>query len=390
MRAAEMTSEDILAALVSFDTTSSKSNIALIDWVEAHVRALGLEPVRVPDPVMAKESLFVTVGPSDRGGICLSGHTDVVPADADGWTSDPFTLTARDGKLYGRGACDMKGYLACCLAKLPAMQRAGLATPIHLILSYDEETTCEGVLHAIRRFGKELPTPIATFVGEPTAMSVVDAHKSAAGFFTTIHGRNAHSSRPEGGANALVAGAMLVMELDRIYDELKRRGDPSGRFDPAYSTVHVGSFTSGSARNIVAKTARLHWEFRGLPDLDPTEVPRRVQSYIDGTVLPYLRRTASDASVVVEPEFIIPGLKPEPGSLAERLALNLVGSNRTGAVSYGTEAGQFQAVGIPTVVCGPGSITEAHQPDEWIAVSELRRCESFLDRLVERCAAGVA
>jgi acetylornithine deacetylase len=389
LTAARLSTEQILEALVRFDTTSTKSNLALIDWVEGYLGGLGLPYLRVPDPVMPKASLFVSVGPRDRGGVCLSGHTDVVPVVGQAWTSDPFALTAKDGKLYGRGSADMKGFLACCLAKLPDMMAAGLATPLHLVLSYDEETTCEGVLHTIRRFGHDLPVPIATIVGEPTSMEVANAHKSAAGFFTTVTGRAAHSANPALGASALVAGAMIVVELERIAAELKERGDPTGLFDPPYSTVHCGVFNAGTARNILAKEATLHWEYRGLPSLDPAEVPGRVQDFIAREALPFLRRTAPEAAIETRSEFAIPGLRPEDDSLAERLALRLVGSNRTRTVSYGTEGGQFQSAGIPTVICGPGNIDQAHKPDEWIAASELRRCERFLDGLIERCRTGI-
>jgi acetylornithine deacetylase len=384
-----LSTEQILEALVGFDTTSSKSNLALIEWVEGYLAGLGLPFRRVPDPEMPKASIFVSAGPSDRGGVCLSGHTDVVPVVGQAWTSDPFALTAKDGRLYGRGSADMKGFLACCLAKLPDMAAAGLTTPIHLVLSYDEETTCEGVLHTIRRFGVDLPQPIATIVGEPTSMEVANAHKSAAGFFTTVTGRAAHSANPGLGASALVAGAMIAVELQRIADDLKARGDPSGLFDPPYSTVHCGVFTAGTARNILAKEAVLHWEYRGLPSLDPAEVPRRVQDFVEREALQFLKRTAPEATIETVAEFAIPGLRPEDDSLAERLALRLAGSNRTRTVSYGTEGGQFQNAGIPTVICGPGNIDQAHKPDEWIAVSELRKCERFLDGLIARCRAGL-
>jgi acetylornithine deacetylase len=384
----QLSTEDILERLVAFDTTSSRSNVALIDWVESYVRDLGIEPVRVPDPVQDKASLFFTVGPKERGGICLSGHTDVVPVAGQAWTNDPFTLTERDGRLYGRGACDMKGFIACCLAKLPKFLAAPLATPIHVLLSYDEEITCEGVLHTIRRFGQDLPKPLATIVGEPTEMQVANAHKSCAGFVTEVTGKEYHSSQPEQGASAVVAGAMLVVEINRLAQELMQRGDPTGRFDPPYSTIHVGTFSGGTARNIIAKQARFHWEFRGLPNLDPEEVPRRVQAYAAAEVLPFLRRTAPLARIETVREFTAPAIGPEPDSLAERSALRFTGSNRTITVGFATEGGQFQKAGIATVICGPGSIDQAHQPDEWIATGELRRCERFLDELATACAKG--
>jgi acetylornithine deacetylase len=385
---ATTTTEDILAALVAFDTTSHRSNLELIGWVEAYLGRLGVPFTRVPDPVEPKASLFLTIGPSDRGGVCLSGHTDVVPVAGQAWSSDPFTLTRKGDALYGRGTCDMKGFLAICLAKLPAMMAAGLVTPIHLILSYDEEVSCEPVLHTIRRMGVDLPKPIATIVGEPTSMRVATAHKSCAGFVTTITGREAHSANPVLGASALVAGAMIIAEMERIGGDLRARGDATGLFDPPYSTIHVGSFASGTARNIVPKSARLHWEYRGVPGLDPAEIPARVQAFIEGEALPYLRATAPEATIETVAEFVIPAVRPEPDSLAERLALRLAGSNETITVPFGTEGGQFQVNGIPTVVCGPGDIAQAHKPDEFITLAELRKGEAFIDRLIADCAAG--
>jgi acetylornithine deacetylase len=389
MRTPTLSTEDILARLVAFDTTSSLTNLPLIAWVEDYVRGLGLDAVRIMDPVQDKASLWVTAGPRDTGGVCLSSHTDVVPVAGQAWTRDPFTLIRDGDRLVGRGACDMKGFVAVCLAKLPAMAAAGLTTPIHLLLSYDEEITCEGVLPAIRRMGTDLPTPRACIVGEPTSMQVADAHKSVLAFLTTVRGREGHSSNPDAGASALVAGAMIVNELTRIAADLKARGDPSGRFDVPYSTVHIGQFQSGTARNIIPNHAKLVWECRALPGFDVTEVRTRLDAAVAERVLPYLRAVAPDATVETVMELNIPGVMPEPGSLAETLALRLAQANHTVSVNYGTEGGQFQGAGIPTVICGPGNIEQAHKPDEWIDIAQLRACEAFMDRLIEGCQTGL-
>jgi acetylornithine deacetylase len=313
--------------------------------------------------------------------VVLSGHTDVVPVAGQNWTSDPFTLRRADDKLYGRGACDMKGFDALALAMIPEFQRANLRTPIHILLSYDEETTCLGPVDTIARFGADLPRPGLVIVGEPTMMAVADAHKSVATFTTIVHGHEAHSSKPALGANAIEGACALVSELYRLADELDALSDPATRFDPPNSTISVGTIHGGTARNILARTCTFLWEFRGLPGIPADWALRRLEEFARESVEPRLQRHAPDARVASTMDVSVPWLAPEPGSPAETLALKLTRSNRTIAVSYATEAGRFQAAGIPTVVCGPGSIDQAHQPDEFIAVSQMEAGLGFLRRL---------
>jgi acetylornithine deacetylase len=281
----------------------------------------------------------------------------------------------------------MKGFVATALALVPEFLTARLHTPIHLCLSYDEEISCLGSLGMIERFGKATPLPRACIVGEPTLMRVVDAQKSVAGFETIITGRAAHSSMPALGANAIHAAAMVVGELERIAEDLRLRGDPSGRFDPAYSTVQVGVIAGGEAINIIPNAARLGWEMRGLPSLDLEEVPNRIRGYCRDHVEPRLRATAPEANILTMMDVLVPDLAPDAGSYAETLALRLAGQNTTHAVSYATEAGHFQKAGIPTVICGPGSIEQAHMADEWIDLSELEACAGFLRRLARDLSA---
>jgi acetylornithine deacetylase len=382
-----MTALDLLARLVAFDTESDKSNLPLIAFVESYLAGLGVACVRIPNAAGDKAALFATIGPTDRGGVVLSGHTDVVPVAGQAWTSDPFRLRISDDRAYGRGAVDMKGFLAICLAAVPAMQAARLTTPIHLFFSYDEETTCLGVVDGIARMGHDLPRPIAVIVGEPTDLEVADAHKSVVTFFTTVTGVEAHSSKPHLGASAVHGTALLIAELDRIGDAMELRGDPSGRFDPAFTTVHVGTVQGGTARNIMAREAKFHWEFRGLPSLDPAEIPARFGAFGRNIVLPKLTRHVAGAAILTENEVSVPGLAPMPGSPAEVLALRLAARNRTITVPYGTEAGNFQKGGLATVVCGPGSINQAHQPDEFITLEALREGEAFIARLIAHCSA---
>jgi acetylornithine deacetylase len=376
----------MLERLVSFDTESAKSNLPLVDFVETYLKSWNVPYHRVPNASGDKAAIYATVGPQIAGGVVLSGHTDVVPVTGQSWTGDPFALRVEGGRIYGRGAVDMKGFDALALALIPEFQAARLKTPIHIMLSYDEETTCLGVVDTIRRLGADLPLPGAVIVGEPTELQVVDAHKSVVTFMTTVHGFEAHSSKPYLGASAVMTAADLVGELNRIGDEMMERPDPSGRFDPAYTTVHVGTIQGGTARNILAKSCSFHWEFRGLPSLDPQEIPDRFRRYSEEVALRRLNRFGEYGRIETVLEVSVPGLAPEPGSAAETLAKRLAGRNRTETVPFGTEAGHYQAAGIPTIVCGPGSIDQAHQPDEYISLEQFEAGAAFMRRLAAACA----
>lgn len=375
----------LLADLVAFDTESSKSNLNIVAYIEAYLKRFGLEPVIVPNATGEKAAIMVTIGPADRPGLVLSGHTDVVPVAGQAWTSDPFKLRVADGKAYGRGSVDMKGFDALCLAFVPEFLKADLKQPVHLMFSYDEETTCEGSLGMLERFGRDLPMPFAAIIGEPTDLEVADAHKSVVTFDTTIHGFEIHSSNPAKGANAVHAAARMIGEIERIAEDMIKVGDPTGRFDPPYTTVHVGEIHGGTARNIVPKLCSFHWEYRGVPGVDSdTLVRARLERFAQNDVLPRLSQAYPEARIETVNFVHVPGLKPEPGSRAEHLALALAGRNATIAVPYGTEAGQFQKAGIPTVVCGPGSISVGHQPDEYITLEALAEGEGFMRRLITK------
>jgi acetylornithine deacetylase len=320
------------------------------------------------------------------GGVVLSGHTDVVPVTGQAWSSDPFRLRVADGRAYGRGAVDMKGFCALALALVPDALALALEKPIHILLSYDEETTCLGPVDLIARFGRDLPRPESVIVGEPTELQVADAHKGVVTLLTTVHGHEAHSSKPQLGANAVMAAADLVAELNRIGDEMIARGDPTGRFDPPYTTVHVGTIAGGTARNIIPKLCSFHWEFRGVPGLDEDEIPARLARFADEVALKRLNRHGGWGRIETLREVSIPGLLPQAGSSAVRLALQLAGQQEAVAAPFATEAGRFQAAGIATVVCGPGCVDTAHQPDEFIALDAFAAGESFLQRLAQACA----
>lgn len=371
---------ELLARLVSFDTTSHKTNLPLIRFVEDYLGRHGIASERVTSDDGQKANLFATIGPPETPGVALSGHTDVVPVDGQDWESDPFTLAERDGRYYGRGTADMKGFLACCLASVPHFKSRKLATPIHLAFSYDEEIGCIGVRPMVARLGHDIIKPRLVIVGEPTSMRVVDAHKGPVRWNIEVIGRAAHSSMSHLGVNAISYASRLIDELRRIELELKNAGgDP--RFDPAYPTLQVTRIDGGTATNIVPISCRFTFDVRALPGLDIDTIEARLARYAATECLPEMRRIAPEADIVISRENSVPPFVAAPKSEAVALCLSLLNSNETSAVSYATEAGLFQDAGAPAVVCGPGSIDQAHTANEWIAASELDACMAFLDRL---------
>ncbi len=382
MLAQVLTATQMLEKLVAFDTTSAKTNIPLIEFVEGYLSSHGIESRRVPTEDGKKSSLHAVIGPTGVPGFGLSGHTDVVPVEGQVWTSDPFTLTRRGSRLFGRGTCDMKGFVACVLAHAPAFKSQNLKTPIHLLLSYDEEVGCKGVRPMISELGEQLPAPRAVFVGEPTSMRVVDAHKSVHAFETVITGKESHSSKPHLGANAIMAAGELVAELTRIDLELQARAD-GPRFDPPYTNVAVTVIEGGTARNITPQECKFTWMFRTVPATDPEEITDRFESFAQTQVLPLLKASTENAAIVTTRTSDVPSLNAPDGSEAVSLALKLAGQNERFAVSYGTEGGLFERAGYPSVVIGPGSIEQAHAADEFVEESELEKCSAFLDRLAD-------
>jgi acetylornithine deacetylase len=373
---------DLLTRLVSFDTTSHKSNRELVSFVEAFLAAHGVSSRLVPTEDGAKASLFATIGPEGVPGIGLSGHTDVVPSDPEAWTSDPFTVCQENGRLYGRGTADMKGYLACVLAMVPEFKRRKLKVPVHIVFSYDEETGCTGVRPMIAELGERLAKPRAVIVGEPTSMAVVDAHKGPVRWHVEIMGRAAHSSMAHLGVNAISVAARLIGELGAIERDLARL-PPDPRFTPPYPTLQVTEIEGGIAANIVPATCSFGFEVRSMPGLDVDAIEKRIVTFAETECLPEMRRLAPEADIVIHQGNRVPPFGADRTSEVVALALNLAGQNETGAVSYATEAGLFQSAGVPAVVCGPGDIAQAHTADEWIAISELERCLAFLGRLAD-------
>ncbi len=373
---------DLLERLVSFDTTSHKSNAHLIDFVSGYLASHGIHSHLLPNQTGEKINLCATIGPLEAGGgIGLSGHTDVVPVTGQDWDTDPFKLTARDGRLYGRGTTDMKGYLACVLAAVPDFVSRNLARPIHILFSYDEEIGCVGVRPMIARLGEDLPTPDIIFVGEPTGMGVVDAHKGPARWEVTVNGRAAHSSMAPLGVNAVHIACELIAELRNIERELKEQRHD--RFDPPYPTLQVNSIKGGTATNIVPVSCWFCFDVRAVPGLDVYAIEARLKEFAETRCLPAMHEIAPEASIDIKLVNYVPPFEARPQSAATTLAMQLVGGNETSAVSYATEAGLFQTKGPDTVVCGPGYIEQAHTANEWIAESELENCMKFMRRLAD-------
>ena len=370
----------LLGRLIAFESVSDRSNLPLIAFVEETLASHGVVSRRAPNGPGDKCALLATIGPRVDGGVVLSGHTDVVPVEGQAWTSPPFVMREGDGRLYGRGACDMKGFAACVLAMVPAFRAAPLRRPIHIVLSYDEETTCLGSTDVIAWFGKDEPRPGAVVVGEPTLMEVADAHKCVATIRTVVRGCEAHSALPALGANAIAAAADIVSEIGRLAREYEQ-GPHDHRFAPPYSTLHVGVIHGGTARNILARECAFDWEFRGLPGVSHDRPVAEVQAFVDRVALPRLTRFVAGPTITTHIESVAPALAAEPGSPVETMALRLAGSNRTIAVSFATESGHFQRAGIPTVVCGPGSIDQAHKADEYVEAAQLAACLDFLEAL---------
>jgi acetylornithine deacetylase len=374
------TAKALLARLVAFDSVSAASNLPVIDFIEDYLASHGVAARRAPNAVGDKAAILATIGPRVDGGVVLSGHTDVVPVEGQPWSGDPFELRRKAGRLYGRGACDMKGFDACVLAMVPTFKAAALKRPVHIVLSYDEETTCLGSRDVIAWFGHDEPKPGAVIVGEPTMMQVADAHKGVATFRTRVTGHEAHSALPALGANAVAAAADVVSEIGRLAREYEK-GPLDPRFTPPYSTLHVGMIEGGTARNILARECSFHWEFRGLPGVKTASALAQVQAFVDQVALPRLTRYVTGPTIETEIEVDVPPLAAAPGSAAETLALRLTRSNERVAVSFATEAGHFQAAGLPAVVCGPGSIDQAHKPDEFVDEAQLTACLAFLEAL---------
>ena len=377
---------DLLAKLVGFDTTSRGSNLPLIAWVEAYLDDLNVPHRRVPNADGTKSNLLATIGPALPGGVVLSGHTDVVPVDGQPWSTDPFALSERGGRLYGRGACDMKGSLA--LAAAPELA-ATARRPVHLAFSYDEEIGCLGAPQMIEVIRAELPAPAFVVVGEPTNMEAVNGHKGIATFHVTVSGREAHSSMTHLGVSAIMEAIPLMASLRALAARLEAEGEAASPFTPKGASLTIGLIEGGTAHNILARECRFTFDLRCPAPLMPEDVIAPFLAEVAALDMA-LKARAPEAGVSVEMHANVPPFAPEPGGVAEAFARRLTGDNGPPrVVAYAAEAGQFQRAGFSTVICGPGSIDQAHQPDEYVEVSQMQRGAQFMRRLIEWAAAEV-
>lgn len=377
---------ELIARLVSFPTISERSNLALIDWAEGYLSAHGARCRRTMNEEGTKANLFATIGPEVAGGVVLSGHSDVVPVEGQSWSSDPFVVTERNGRLYGRGTADMKSFLAIAMALAPEFAARPLRRPIHIAMSYDEEIGCLGVASMIQDIMANLPPPGLVIIGEPTSMRLVTGHKGVNLFRTRVIGRAAHSSQPHRGAGAILAAGRLIDYLWRLGEEQRQQRD--SRFEPPWTTVQVGLIEGGTAVNILPAECSFFWEYRNLPSQDSSAIRKLFEDYCEREVLPGLREFAPEARIETEAVALVPPLAQEEDGAAEALVRRLTGANESAAVSFATEGGLFQRAGLSTVVCGPGSIDQAHQPDEYIELEQIEACIAFMRRLADWACSG--
>ena len=370
--------------LVAFDTTSRNSNLALIEFVRDYLDGYGVKSELVFDETGVKANLYATIGPPDRGGIMLSGHTDVVPVDDQDWHTDPFKLVEKDDRLYGRGSADMKGFVATLLSLVPGLVQRKLRTPIHLSFSYDEEVGCVGVRRLITVLAGRPNRPRLCIIGEPTDMQVGIGHKGKHTLRCHVHGHEAHSSLVHQGVNAIEAAAELIARLKEIARRKRDHGPFDPDFDPPYSSVHTGVIRGGTALNIVPRDCTFDFEVRPLPGDSVEAIVDELRDLATHRLLPEMRAVQAHTDIVIEELTAAPGLDTAIDAEVTQLAAELTGANGTVKVAFGTEGGLFQAAGIPTVICGPGSIDQAHKPDEFIALAQVARCEAFLQRLIDR------
>ena len=379
------TAKEMLEKLVAFPSVSSESNLPIIEFIEGYLAEHGVKSTRVYDETGLKSNLYAQIGPDVDGGVVLSGHTDVVPTVGQAWDTDPFVLTEIDGKLFGRGSCDMKGFIATGLALVPEMVAADLKYPIQFALSYDEEVGCIGAPFMISEMVDKLPKARAVIVGEPSMMQVVTGHKGAIGFITKVHGFEIHSSLMHNGVSAVMTAARLVEWL-RVQFAEGMQATPNeidAIFEPPFTTFHVGVMNGGTATNITAKYCEFSTDIRCPPSQSPQVWFDRYMDFV-AKVEAEIQSVIPEASIEVIARDINPALKPETDGMAETLVRQVTGDNATHVVSYGTEAGQFQREGYSTVVCGPGSIEQAHQPNEFIAVSQLEAGVVFIRNIIEK------
>jgi acetylornithine deacetylase len=378
---------DILRDLIAFPSISSDSNLAIIDYLAGHLRDVGADVQVQTAQCGAKANLFATLGPDTQGGIVLSGHSDVVPVAGQDWTHDPFELIQREGKLYGRGTCDMKGFIAATIEKAADFAAAPLSRPLHFAFTHDEETGCIGAQALTGWLQERDFRPALAIIGEPTMLQVIEGHKGCCEYTTHFHGCAGHGSMPDLGVNAVEYAVRYVARLLELGEELKTRAPAGSRFDPPWTTINTGSLTGGTIHNVIPETATVQWEFRPVQNDDFIFVKEEVEHYVRKVLLPAMQAVDPSAAITTEIMGEVAGLEPASLNGARDILMELTGSNTSDVVSFGTEAGIFAALGMNVAVCGPGSIEQAHKPDEYLAIDHLAKCMSMLDGLEEKLCA---
>lgn len=379
-------SRELIERLIAFDTTSRNSNLELIEYIRDYLKGLGVESELVYDAGGAKANLYATLGPTDRGGIALSGHTDVVPVDGQAWTRDPWKVVEQDGRLYGRGTCDMKSFIAICLAWAPSFLEKARSLPIHFCFTYDEEVGCLGVRPLLAHLASKSVRPRMAIIGEPTSMQVVTGHKGKLSLAAHFRGLECHSALAPQGVNAVEYAARLIVMLSDMGRRKAKEGPFDHAYDIPYSTVHTGLVAGGTALNIVPKDCRFEFEYRYIPSEDPHTLLQEAVDYAQQVLLPQMQAVFPEAAIEIEETSSFSALNVPDDHEVVQLAKALTGANSTTTVAFGTEAGLISDAGIPAVVCGPGNIEQAHKPDEFISLEQLALCEAFMDRLCERIA----
>jgi len=377
----DFASRALLARLVGFATVSRDSNLELIGFIRDYLAEQGVESELFHNPERTKANLFATIGPQGVGGVVLSGHTDVVPVDGQAWTVEPFALSERNGRLYGRGTADMKGFIASVLAAVPAFLAQPLHTPVHLAFSYDEEVGCLGVRSMLAALEQRPHTPRLCLIGEPTGLKPVLGHKGKLAMRCHVHGAACHSAYAPYGVNAIEYAAKLIGKLGDIGDALALPAHHDARFDPPFSTVQTGVIKGGRALNIVPAECEFDFEVRALPGFEAQAVADQLQTYAEAELLPRMRKVDAASDIRLQPLSAYPGLATSADSEAARLVALLSGTDEFGTVAFGTEGGLFHQAGIPSVICGPGSMAQGHKPDEFISIAQLDACDAMLQRL---------
>lgn len=374
-----------LSRLIAFDTTSRHSNLALIHDCADYLESLGLKPWLSHNADQSKANLFATIAAADgntEGGLILSGHTDVVPTDGQAWQSDPYRADIREGRLYGRGSADMKGFIAAVLAAAPAMVQAGLKRPLHIALSYDEEIGCLGAPVMIAELQKRGLTPEHCIVGEPTSMRMVVAHKGIHTFRCAVHGKAAHSSLTPQGVNAIEYAAKLIVFINELAGRLKARHDTDPDYDVPFSTLSVNTIAGGIAGNIVPQLCEFEFDYRNLPHMSPADITAPIEAHIREVLQPQMQAVEAACRIDMRHGENVPAMPEAEAALLHDLITQLVEDSSRLKVAYATEGGQFQQAGIATVICGPGNIEQAHKADEFVELSQLARCDAFLHKLI--------